>query len=126
LLGALNCTFADFFQRLESVSQVKGPALPFAMPKKMATWGISLLEKLAEAAGAKLPVSAVEADMASCFWYVDARKAERELGFAPRDPMTTLLDTVKDIRGTLRTEKVVAGLTGSAAGPAALRPRLSP
>ncbi len=36
--------------------------------------------------------------MAQCFWYVDASKAERELGWRARDPNATLLDTVEDLR----------------------------
>ncbi len=107
LLGALNCTFAEFFARLSEVSGVRGPALGVPLPKRVATLGIGLLERLAGTVGAKLPVSTVEAEMASCFWYVDGRKAERALGFAARDPMITLLDTVRDVRGETRVEKRV-------------------
>lgn len=102
LLGALNCTFVDFFRRLESVSGVKGPTLPTPVPKNLSKLGVSLLEKAAGLVGAKLPVTAQEAEMAGLYWYVDARKATAELGFAPRDPMTTLLDTVVDARGGRR------------------------
>jgi dihydroflavonol-4-reductase len=109
LLGALNCTFANFFERLTQVSGVQGPPVPMVMPRRMATWGVAILERVADAMGAKLPVTTEEAEMASHFWYVDPRKAERELGFVARDPMTTMLDTVKDIRGQACSEKLVAG-----------------
>ncbi len=36
--------------------------------------------------------------MAHCFWYLDASKARRELGLAPRDPGETLFDTVSYVR----------------------------
>jgi dihydroflavonol-4-reductase len=36
--------------------------------------------------------------MAQCFWYLDAGKAERELGWKARDPGETLHDTVEDLR----------------------------
>ncbi len=36
--------------------------------------------------------------MAEHFWYLDAAKAERELGFTPRDPAVTLQDTVSYVR----------------------------
>ena len=36
--------------------------------------------------------------MADYFWYLDSSKAARELGFAPRDPQETLLDTVNYVR----------------------------
>jgi dihydroflavonol-4-reductase len=107
LLGALNCTFADFFQRLSQVSGVKGPPINIPMSRRMTTFGIGFLEKVADVVGAKLPVTTTEAEMASSFWYCDPRKAERELEFQPRDPMITLLDTVKDIRGQTRIEKRV-------------------
>jgi dihydroflavonol-4-reductase len=106
LLGALNCTFAEFFRRLETVSGVKGPSIPVS--GRFAKAGVAFLERVAGAVGAKLPVTSMEAEMASKFWYVDARKAEGELAFTARDPMQTLLDTVKDIRGQHVEEKRVA------------------
>ncbi len=36
--------------------------------------------------------------MAEYFWYFDSSKARTELGFAPRDPQETLLDTVTYVR----------------------------
>lgn len=107
LLGALNCTWADFFQRLHTISGVTGPALALAMPKRVTTLGVALLERVAGALGGTLPVTTLEAEMASCFWYCDSRKAERQLDFSPRDPMATLLDTVKDLRGERPRERVV-------------------
>jgi dihydroflavonol-4-reductase len=107
LLGALNCTLKDFFERLSQVSGVGMPALSVPLPRRVATFGIGLLETVVGAVGGKLPVTQIEADMASAYWYVDSRKAERALGFKPRDPMLTLLDTVKDIRGERRSEKRV-------------------
>ena len=107
LLGALNTTFADFFDRLGQVSGVAGPPLSIPMPRRFATFGIGLLERAADLVGAKIPVTSMEAEMASSFWYVDSRKAERALGFKPRDPMVTLLDTVKDLRGQGKHEKRV-------------------
>jgi len=99
LLSALNLTFQDFFRRLETVSGVRGPAIPFAVPKLFSRLGASLIERAAETLGTKAPVSSLEAEMASCFWYVDARKATEELGFTTRDPQKTLLDTVRSLRG---------------------------
>ena len=110
LLGALNLTFPQFFERLESVSGVKGPPLSIVLPRSLTTLGIGFLERAASMVGAKLPVTQVEAEMASSFWYCDSRKAERELGFAPRDANQTLLDTVKDIRGEFRSPRTVTAL----------------
>ena len=44
------------------------------------------------------PVDRISAEMAQHFWYVDASKAQTELGWAPRDPGETLADTVADLR----------------------------
>lgn len=107
LLGTMNLSFAEFFQRLEQVSGVPGPSLPVALPGRFSRFAIGALERLAGTVGAKLPVSALEAEMASRYWYVDARKAKDDLDFSPRDPMTTLLDTVRDIRGLTVEERFV-------------------
>ncbi len=113
LLGSLNLTFVQFFERLERVSGVKGPPLSIALPRGFATWGIGLLEKAASVVGATLPVTQIEAEMASSYWYCDSRKAERELGFTPRDANQTLLDTVKDIRGEGPKTKIVKAIAGA-------------
>lgn len=113
LLGAMNLTFVEFFQRLEQVSGVKGPPVAVPLPGKLTRLGVGLLEKLAGTVGAKLPVSQVEADMASHFWYADPRKAEDELGFRPREPMQTLLDTVRDLRGQPVGERFVGRVRAS-------------
>jgi len=99
LLSALNLTMEDFFARLENVSGVKGPARPAGGPSPLLGFGLKLVEKVAGKVGMSLPVSSVELEMASHYWYCDARKAEAELGWKPREPMQTLLDTVRDIRG---------------------------
>jgi len=50
-------------------------------------------------AGGELPADPVSVEMAQLFWYLDASRAERELGWVPRDPIDTLADTVADLRG---------------------------
>ena len=102
LLGALNLTMEDFFARLEEVSGVQGCLIPVRVPGKIATLGVGLIGTLAKSLGGEAPVSKVDAEMASHYWYVDSRKAEEELGFSPRDPMQTLLDTVRDLQGDAR------------------------
>jgi dihydroflavonol-4-reductase len=36
--------------------------------------------------------------MAQFYWYLDATRAETELGWRARDPIETLHDTVRDLR----------------------------
>ena len=45
-----------------------------------------------------MPVDPESVEMAQYFWYLDAGKAARELGFMPRDPADTLRDTVDYMR----------------------------
>jgi dihydroflavonol-4-reductase len=96
LVGAVNWTFAEFFGRLERLTKI-------AAPKLKLTGDFPSLAARAQAAvyrgiGRRVPVEPESVDMAQYFWYLDAGKAARELGFEPRDPADTLRDTVKYIR----------------------------
>lgn len=97
LLGACNMTIREFFARLERVSGVKGPILPVPRAPEVAKTGVQILERLASRVGVPLPVDSVSFDMAHFYWYLDASLAEEELGWTPRDPTETLIDTVKDL-----------------------------
>jgi len=44
------------------------------------------------------PLEPGAVEMAEYFWYLDHSKAERELGFTPRDPGETLNETVAYVR----------------------------
>jgi dihydroflavonol-4-reductase len=98
LLGATNCTMREFFGRLERVSGVRAPIMPMPRVPGLSRLGAELLEKALSRLGVSLPVDPVSVEMASYFWYLDPSKAERELGWAARDPMVTLFDTVEDLR----------------------------
>jgi dihydroflavonol-4-reductase len=98
LLNAANMTLASFFGRLERISGVKAP--PVRMPRTSPTLagvGADLLGRAAKALNMKAPVDRVSAEMAQYYWYCDARRAERELGWTCRDPGDTLADTVQDL-----------------------------
>lgn len=98
LVGACNLTVKELFARLERVSGVKSPALP--MPRQgreIARTGAEVLERLARRLGVPVIVDPISLDMAHFFWYLDASLAERELGWEPRDPIETLIDTVRDL-----------------------------
>jgi dihydroflavonol-4-reductase len=96
LLGAANWTFAEFFRRLERVSGVAAPRL--ALPKSLTVSGSRWLSNFYQQWDYAPPVEPGEVEMAEHFWYLDSTKAATELGFAPRDPAETLLDTVKYVR----------------------------
>jgi nucleoside-diphosphate-sugar epimerase len=94
LLG-VNLSMSEFFGRLERISGVPGPRL--RLPSKLNVLGAKVLEKLAEARGREPALDAASVEIAEHWFWVDARKAERELGFVARDPQETLQDTVLDL-----------------------------
>jgi dihydroflavonol-4-reductase len=98
LVGACNVTLREFFARLARISGVRSPLLPMPRAPVFSRWGARYLEKAAGALGVPMPVDATSLDMAHYYWYLDATRAEEELGWQPRDPITTLADTVKDLR----------------------------
>jgi dihydroflavonol-4-reductase len=98
LVGACNLTMRDFFGRLARVSGVPAPWLPMPRSREMARLGARMMERFAARVGIPARVDSVSVEMAQCFWYLDASKAERELGWSARDPGETLHDTVEDLR----------------------------
>lgn len=97
LVSAANMTIEAFFHRLERISGVRAPRLRAPRSPGLARFGADLLERVAKRVNVESPIDRISADMASYFWYVDASKAKRELGWLPRDPGETLADTVDDL-----------------------------
>jgi dihydroflavonol-4-reductase len=110
LAGAVNWTFAEFFGRLERLTKISGPKLKLSgdFPHLAARAQAAVFKKL----GRKVPVDPESVDMAQYYWYLDAGKAARELGFVPRDPSDTLRDTVDYVR-----DRVLGNDVFSSAGP---------
>lgn len=96
LLGSVNWTFEKFFGRLERVSKVAAPRLQ--LPRKINIFGAKTVDAFFKSRNWTSPLSPEEVEQAEHFWYFTSAKAERELGFAPRDPNETLSDTVKYVR----------------------------
>jgi dihydroflavonol-4-reductase len=99
LLGGANMTFRELFGRLERLSGIAAPRV--RLPSAVNVAGAKLLERLASWRGAEAPIDAPSVAMGERFWYCDSRKAEAELGFAPRDPQETLAETVAWLRAHL-------------------------
>lgn len=102
LLAAQNLTIAAFCDRLSRISGVDSPSM--RMPslnakasRSIATLGAKLMERIGDRIKNVSAVDTISAEMAQYFWYVDASKARRELGWEPRDPSETLVDTVRDL-----------------------------
>jgi dihydroflavonol-4-reductase len=96
LVSAANMPLSTFFGR---VARLSGHAAPRAVvsPKTM-KFGAALIEAVCRQIGAEAPLDQQSIEMAEHTWYVDSAKAERELGWSPRDAQETLLDTVRDVQ----------------------------
>jgi dihydroflavonol-4-reductase len=96
LLGSANWTFREFFGRLERLTKTPAPFL--SLPSRLTLAGARAVGALYKQWKLAPPVEPEEIEMADYFWYLDDAKARAELGFAPRDPQETLLDTVAYVR----------------------------
>jgi dihydroflavonol-4-reductase len=96
LLGAVNWEFSEFFAKLALISHVAGPSL--RLPSAVKVAGAHLLEKWAKERGREPDLPASDVEMGECWFFIDSSKAERLLGFSPRDPVETLTETVRYVR----------------------------
>src|SRR5262249_39112114 len=97
LLGT-NMSLSDFFGRLERLTGVPAPRLK--LPSDVALFGSRLLKRWATFRGEEA-VEPQSVEMGEHFFYVDASKAERLLGFRCRDVHETLFDTVQHMLNRL-------------------------
>jgi dihydroflavonol-4-reductase len=98
LISAVNLTIEAFFARLERISGVKAPTLRTPRSLLLARAGADLLSRLQKHLSVEADLDRISAEMAQCFWYVDATKAQKDLGWIARDPGETLTETVADLR----------------------------
>lgn len=92
-LMGVNMSMADFFHRLERLSGVAAPRLK--LPSRVNVLGAKVLEQVAKWRGTKPTLDPQEVDIGEHWFWLDASKAERELGFKARDVHETLHDTVR-------------------------------
>lgn len=99
LLVGCNCTFRTFFGRLARIGGTQAPTwtMPSAPLARSTTRWIS--ERLRTVLGddERIPDPA-SLEMSYYYWYADASKAKRSLGWSARDPMVTLSDTITDLK----------------------------
>lgn len=95
LLTGANWSWTEFYRRLSELTGLRAPVLTLpAAARRALDW---IPETRRESVGRHLPISLHELELASHYWYVDDRKARRALGWTSRDPMLTLLDTVRGV-----------------------------
>jgi dihydroflavonol-4-reductase len=92
-LMGVNLSMEDFFHRLERLTGVAAPRL--RLPSQVNVLGAKLLERWAKWRGTEPTLDPMEVDTGEHYFYLDASKAERELGFRARDVHETLSDTVQ-------------------------------
>jgi dihydroflavonol-4-reductase len=92
-LMGVNLHMDDFFHRLERLSGVPAPRMK--LPSRVNVLGAKLLEQVAKWRGTKPSLDPQEVDIGEHWFWLDASKAERELGFKARDIHETLSDTVQ-------------------------------
>jgi hypothetical protein len=67
--------------RIARIAGVEAPWLPMPRSRELARLGASFVERFAQRVGFTPVADPVTVEMAQCFWYLDASKAERELGW---------------------------------------------
>jgi dihydroflavonol-4-reductase len=97
LLNAKNMSMEAFFQRLSRASGVPAPSMRLPRGRTLAVGAHRALSRTLAWLGREPALDEVSVEMAQCYWYCDSAKAERELGWKPRDPGETLRDTIQDL-----------------------------
>ena len=108
LLGGPNMTLEAFFVLLAKVTGKPAPTLRASKGmNRVAGRVIGALEDVGGLEGDE----SVAYEMAGHYWYLDARKAQSELGFTPRPTEQTLRDAVAWVRsqGPIPTEEGTLG-----------------
>ncbi len=96
LLGAANWSFRLFYERIGRIADKPAPA--FTAPRFLRSalkWAPNLGR---DGFITGFEANRADIELASHFWYLNDSLARKELGWAPRDPVTTLSDTVTDLR----------------------------
>lgn len=97
ILNAANMTLSTFFGRLSRITGISAPLFKLPKNHNVARGIFGLYDKSIRAIGGAPPIAAADVEMGQYFWYCSSEKAERELGFSPRDAGDTLRDTVRDL-----------------------------
>lgn len=103
-LMGVNMGFSEFFGRLNRLTGVPVPRL--RLPSSVNVLGAQLLERWAKARGTEAPIDHHSVDIGEHFFYLDASKSERLLGFRARDPQDTIYDTVQYLLSKMPPDSV--------------------
>ncbi len=95
LLGAANWSFADFYGRLARLTGKRAPLPTPAVANRVLAWLPNLGK---DGFTPRLPLTRMDMELTRHWWWLDDSKAASGLDWSPRDPLTTLSDTVFDLR----------------------------
>jgi nucleoside-diphosphate-sugar epimerase len=98
LLTSCNTPLATFCQWLAELGNVRPPSFRVPALEWAQRGSVYLARRAHELGMSALTPDPVTVDMAQHYWYADSSLASRELGWAPRDPLVTLHDTIADLR----------------------------
>jgi dihydroflavonol-4-reductase len=98
LLSSCNAPLGTFCRWLAELGNVRAPTLRIPALEWARRGSVYLAERAHALGMSALMPDPVTIDMAQHYWYVDSSLAARELGWAPRDPLVTLRDTIEDLR----------------------------
>ncbi len=98
LLAGENMTFREWIVKTAAIAGVSRPRIQ--PPEILARIGAAKLRRLYPLVGKQFELDDATIKMSSLFWYCDASKARRELGFKTRPAEETLRDTVAYIRSS--------------------------
>jgi dihydroflavonol-4-reductase len=98
LLHAQNLTLRAFAEKIARAGEVRAPSIRVPRSPLLARLGGEAIQKLKKKVPGLPGLDPITAEMAQFYWYVDSTKARTELGWSPRDPMDTILDTIADLR----------------------------
>ncbi len=96
LFGGPNWTFRELLEALAGITGRRAPKLQPSLRFSLAS--ARILRAVYPLAGKEFKLDDASIKMGAPFWYCDSTKARRELGYASREPLETLRDTVDDLR----------------------------
>jgi dihydroflavonol-4-reductase len=98
LLAGQNLTLRAFADKVARIAEVSPPKAELPKNRFFETIGADVSKRLHKHIPGIPAMERASAEMAQAYWYVDATRAKEELGWAPRDPMETLVDTITDLK----------------------------
>lgn len=107
LLAGENLTFREWIVKTAKIAEVPQPGIQ--LPEKAARVGAAVLRRLYPWAGKRFELDDATVRMSSLFWYCDAAKARRDIGFATRSAGETLRDTISYLRSTGAAQRKLGG-----------------